>query len=257
MGIRVDTRSAQERLQTLLALYDTQFGSVMYEAERAMLAQHLPNYFGYYLLQLGGPITLNWLEKSPVRHYCRFSDLSPLNYTKADCYGDFYSLPFANDSASVILLPHTLELMAKPEQLLVECSRTLMPEGVVVILLFNPWRILHCQSKFRKSVQNLNWHSFAKIRRLLAANAFDVEITRSFFHRPYSQQTKVLQKLRFMETLGQTLWPWMGNISLIIARKKVHTMTPIVKNSAKRRLMIEPNIAPSTRILHEKNYDSY
>ena len=48
-------------------------------------------------------------------------------------------LPFASDALDVVLLPHTLERVAEPEQVLREAERVLRGEGHVLVLGFHPW----------------------------------------------------------------------------------------------------------------------
>ena len=46
-------------------------------------------------------------------------------------------LPLASDRLDAVLLPHTLDFVPDPRQVLREVERVLIPEGRVVILGFN------------------------------------------------------------------------------------------------------------------------
>jgi len=52
-----------------------------------------------------------------------------------------YHLPLQSDSVDMIILPHILEFDAFRFQTMREVERVLKPEGIVVILNFNPWSV--------------------------------------------------------------------------------------------------------------------
>ena len=51
---------------------------------------------------------------------------------------DLRQLPFASASLDLVVLPHVLEFLPDPHQMLREVERVLIPEGQVVIAGFNP-----------------------------------------------------------------------------------------------------------------------
>ena len=53
----------------------------------------------------------------------------------------WHELPFDAQSIDLILLPHALEFIDNPHEVLREVDRVLRPEGRVLILGFNPWSL--------------------------------------------------------------------------------------------------------------------
>ena len=239
----------QDSLAQLINFYDMPIGSAIYDAEQAVLNHYLPHIFGYFLIQVGGPGDLSWLASSPTRQHCRYADIIAPNNVNAHCYGDMAALPFDNENVDNLFLPHTLELQIDRSALLAEVNRCLIPEGSVIFFNFVPHRILYFQKSFRQLLPAMNWVNFSQIRQALAQYGFLIEKSKSFFHRPCRSSLKALARLRIIETFGQALWPWMGNLQVVIARKKRFTPTPII-NPIKRKqsILINNNeVAPTVR----------
>lgn len=228
--------------------YDSPMGSVIYDAERSVLKHYLSHFFGYFLIQVGGPSNLNWLATSPIRNHYRYADISPSHDDTANCYGDFLAMPFDNESVDVLFLPHTLELGLDADAMLAEVERCLISEGILISFNFVPFRLLYCQKSFRHQLPGINWQRNSQLRQLLARHNFNIETCKSFFHRPYREKLRSLHRLQVLETLGQALWPWMGNIEIIIARKKRFSVTPLLSPTKKRRsILISKEVAPTIR----------
>ena len=234
-------------LADIEAWYCTLFGRHVFEAESAVLKNYLPHFFGYYLIQLGGACDMSWLASSPIAKHCRYSDFVSPDPDAANCNGAFDALPFANESVDVLFLPHVAELFADPQRLIEEAQRVLVPQGVIIFLLFNPYRINYWQSSFKQSLPHLHWHTFSQMRKRLTAQNFGIESYKTFSYRPYTQSQSVLQKTRFMETLGQTFCPKLGNNYLLIARKKQYSITPIPLTQKKRPILFGNSVTPTTR----------
>jgi SAM-dependent methyltransferase len=54
-------------------------------------------------------------------------------------------LPLGNECFSLVYLLHVLEQSEDPLLLLRESARCLQPEGLLVVLVFNPWSPFHCR----------------------------------------------------------------------------------------------------------------
>src|SRR5664280_279795 len=52
-----------------------------------------------------------------------------------------YSLPLQSDSIDMIIVPHLLEFDTHRFQTMREVERVLKPEGLLVVLNFNPWSL--------------------------------------------------------------------------------------------------------------------
>jgi SAM-dependent methyltransferase len=212
--------------------YRTELGQELATFEAEMLADTLPNLFGYHLLQLGRLTAEDWLASSRVSH-CAVMDFHlPLaNADERRLYGLPDQLPIQADSMDVLVLPHTLEFSLRPHAVLREVERVLIPEGHVVMLVFNPrsnwlfWRWLFgWRGKIPWCARFL---STTRIRDWMELLGFDVIQVRGYFYRPPFKSKGLLQRLGILEHMGRRVWPMLGAGNLIVARKRVVTMTPI------------------------------
>ncbi len=219
--------SARQQLLTanrrLAAWYAEEPGLSLFQEERAALEAHLPDVFGFYLLQLGGPaVFASLLSDSRVRWKCYVGvDDAP---SGAAVYAESESLPIAGDSVDAILLPHTLDFSADPHQLLREVDRVLIAEGHLLILGFNPWSLWGLWRMMRKHAGQTPWDGqFVSQRRLhdwLSLLGFDVTHVHSLFRQPpfsSPRLPRILPKVRLAP----------GAAYLVHARKRVSTLTPV------------------------------
>ena len=137
---RREGRSSVAAAQRLEAWYAGRLGALLWEQERAQLAALIPNLFGYHVVQLG---SLGADRDQDLLGLCRIPHrivLDPVRRTGIGLVAAPDALPIASDSVDVVLLPHTLEFVDDPHQVLREVDRVLVAEGHTVILGFNPWR---------------------------------------------------------------------------------------------------------------------
>lgn len=134
-------------LSELHQWFATPLGERLLHSEAQLMQQILPDLFGYHLLQVGHIGHGQLLESSRIHHRCILClHQSYAESTYATVHGHAHELPFAHDSLDVVVLPHVLEFEANPHQILREVERTLIAEGHVVIIGFNPvslWGLWH------------------------------------------------------------------------------------------------------------------
>ena len=212
--------------------YRTELGQQLALHEAEMLAETLPNLFGYHLLQLGRLSSEDWLGSSRISHCAVMDFLSPhTDKNERRLYGLPDQLPIQTDCMDVMVLPHTLEFSLRPHAVLREAERALIPEGHLVMLVFNPrsiwlvWRWLFGWR--RKTPWCGRFLSTARIRDWMELLGFDVIQIRGYFYRPPLQSRRLMKRLGVLERLGRRIWPILGAGNLIVARKRVVTVTPI------------------------------
>ena len=214
--------------------YVTSLGQRFAQSEQKILDKYLPDLFGYYLLQCGCPEVKaemtagNWLKSSRVSS--RFCMDYHINQG-VSCQASLSHLPMKSDSLDIVLLPHVLEFSAEPHQVLREVERVLIAEGHVVILGFNPWsiwnifRVFHIWKK--PTPWNANFLAASRVMDWLALLGFDVVHRQGYFYQPPIQNKNISKNMRFLDKLGQRLWPNLGAGYVLVARKRVETLTPI------------------------------
>ncbi len=224
-------RASVSARHALREWYKTPLGLAVHEQESRKFKTILPNLFGYHLVQFSQHAELDYLETSTIRHRI-ILDLD--NYNLASDINlrcNPHQVAIACDSVDVVVLPHTLEVDMSPHQVLREVDRILVPEGKVVITGFNPWshwgmRKL-CNPWSKKSPWDLNFVSPFRLKDWLSLLGFEIETVETFFYRPPIGHPLAVNKLHIFDKIGAKLWPAFGGVYIMVANKKVSTMTPI------------------------------
>jgi SAM-dependent methyltransferase len=148
----------------------------------------------------------------------------------------------SSDSLDVLMLPHILEFSEQPHDVLREVERTLVPEGHAVVLGFNPlslWTLWRWLVGWRGKLPWCgHFITTTRMKDWLSLLGFDVMETQYYFFRPPCQQETILRKLRFLERFGQRFWPIFGGGYVMLARKRVTTLTPIRPRWQPRRKLV-------------------
>jgi len=166
---------------------------------------------------------------------------------------DPQALPLLENTMSMVFLPHILELTESPEQALAEAVNALTGEGMIVITGFNPtsfWGLKRLWTNDKMPYLG-RFVSPNRIRRFLKNNDCQLLKTRTVYYRPPVSCNKVQAWMRFMEVLGRLCWPAFGGAYVIVAQKKMVTLTPMtatwkVKNFLTNKGLIAPT--PRSRI---------
>lgn len=205
-------------------------GTDLLKAEQHLLSRILDKHFGKHALLLGVPKQHNLLTATTIPCH---SLLSPLihkekhfNYIE----GDFHELPILTGTIDLVLMPHTLEFIDNPRQLLAEACRIIKPEGLIVISGFNPYSAWGIRKKFAKN-KAMPWsgnfiHS-RQVKSWLQLADFEMEKQTSTLYRPPLSHQNFYNKLQFLESIGNKFFPYFGGVYVLLARAKVIPLTPI------------------------------
>ena len=241
--------------------YSSELGQALLANERQSLDKLLEQIFGYNLVQLGcldnSFNTRGLTGASRTSYQYLIESLAQVKQVNpsTQLLSDFAQLPIQNHSVDAVLLPHTLEFEPNPHQILREVERILVAEGKAIFLGFNPfstWGLWHkywhiknkSKSKSKKRIGSKNQDnnsitcqiplpscghliSQKRLRDWLQLLGFDIELVSEYFYRPPVRSSVLLKKLEFMEQAGQfsKLLPAGGY--LLVATKRVSTLTPI------------------------------
>lgn len=226
------------------------YGRLLDHAVRLELEQILPNLFGYHLLQLGAWSGENLLSGSRIQH-CVVIDTEVAAEACGGVVAAIDALPIGTDSVDVVLVPHALEFSDSPHDVLREVDRVLVPEGHVVIVVFNPlslWGMARLWlGRGRRAPWNGRFFTATRIKDWLALLGFDVVLSRNIFFRPPLRHEAMLQRLQFMERLGARWWPRLGAVTVLVGRKRVATLTPIKPRWRPRRSLVAAGLAEPTQ----------
>lgn len=228
--------------------YSSELGQALLASEKQALDKLLDQIFGYNLVQMGCLDQFGLTDASRTSHQFVFESLANERQSN-DCtqiISQFEQLAIQNHSIDAVILPHTLEFEANPHQILREVERILVPEGKAVFLGFNPfslWGLWHKYWEVKKHISSSTRKnavlsqlplpscghliSQRRLRDWLQLLGFDIELVSEYFYRPPVSNSVLLNKLEFMEQAGQfsKLLPAGGY--LLVATRRVSTLTPI------------------------------
>lgn len=230
--------------------YETPLGQQLQQAELELMQQVMPNLFGYHLLQVGRPMEGDLVASSRIGHRITLLEHPSQLHDGEGFIGTGEQLPIAADCLDVVILPHLLEFAEHPHQLLREVERVLIPEGHLVLLGFNPFSLFGLRRLVSGWRSEAPWcghfYSTVRIRDWLSLLGFDTVLQQHYFFRPAIQHPGALQRLESLEHLGQRWWQPLGAGYLLVAKKRVATLTPIKPRWRSRRRLISVGLTEPT-----------
>ncbi|MBM3387927.1 MAG: class I SAM-dependent methyltransferase [Betaproteobacteria bacterium] len=222
--------------------------------QQLQIDQWVADVFGYHALQLGMP-QLQGLRHNRMPHRWLLSPqaldgvtslpsseqtpgLEPLLHTPLPVVcAEFHALPFESNSLDLVVMPHTLEASVDAHQTLREAERVLRPEGRLLVTGFNPaslWGMAgrarrlsgrHTEGALPSVLANVqDWVGYWRLRDWLHLLSFEVEGGRFGCYTPPMGHQAWLQRLAWMEPLGDRWWPVLGGLYAVMAVKRVRGM---------------------------------
>ncbi len=229
---RFGVRPLIETQEEIQSWFCSPVGQSLLLAEQKKLDRIMPEMYGYHLMQLSAAnLSEDLARQSPVTHH--FS-LGVNNRSRAGAITEFENLPIDSDSIDVAVLHHVLEYSPKPHQLLREAARTIIPNGYIIIIGFNPWSVMTNKRQigrlFRKNAQR-RFHSMRRSRLVDWLQLLDFETA----CLEYGSHGLPIEHAfgRKLESLIANLIPVSGSFYMIVARKSIHSMT-VIKPEWKR-----------------------
>ncbi len=234
----------------------------MLQDEQHLLGEVLSGLFGYHLLQLGDVTGESLLSRAAIAHRMLMAEGgAPLKRLGDEelVHGDVSQLPLTSGSVDVVVMPHLLEYQQQPHQVLREVERVLIPEGHVVILCFNPWSLFGVRRLLQGWREHAPWsgHFYTpmRLKDWLSLLGFDTVQLRYYFHRPPLQQVSLIGKLWRMEELGRRFFAPLGGGYLLVAKKRVATLTPIKPRWRTARSLINVGVTETSARRDEPQND--
>ncbi len=231
-------------------------GQRVQHLEHRLLHDVLAQVFGFQLLQIGqwGGVS-DYLLKARTQRYAVLDHT--LAHTGANLpervmgiRSRLDSLAIASDSVDAVLLPHTLESVANPHELLREVERILPGDGQLIVMGFRPtsmWGLRHLLSSPGFPPHTEQLITEFRLRDWLKLLGFEVTDARRYlFTWPWGSATPAGQRL--LEHVGRQVWPIFAGGYLLQARKRVYTLTPIRPRWRIRKQVVS-GFEPATRMV--------
>lgn len=240
--------------QQLAEWYAGQPGQTLAATEQALIDSVLPNLFGYHLLQLGSVVPCDLLSASRIPHRMVMVEGGALAWRRVPEVGLFRGeseqLPVESSSIDVVLCPHILEFASSPHAVLREVERVLIPEGHLVIVSFNPWSLWGLARLLLGWKRQAPWcgrfYSRGRLQDWLALLGFETVVTRTAFFRLPLSYPGLLQRFEVIERSGSRWWPALGGVHMVVAKKRVATLTPIKPRWRPRRSLLQGKLPEAT-----------
>ncbi|MES1190845.1 MAG: class I SAM-dependent methyltransferase [Steroidobacter sp.] len=231
---------------------DGQLGQRVHALESRLVSDALTHVFGWQLLQIGA-----WGSSHDLLSAARTQRKAVLSQpavNNADGIMTIRSrtdnLAIASDSVDAVLLPHTLECTPDPHELLREVERVLSGDGQLIILGFRPFsmwgtRNIFAVNGFPPGTQRLIGEG--RLRDWLKLLGFEITDARRYlFTWPWGGAVPRSQRL--LESIGPHAWPLLAGAYMLMARKRVYTLTPVRPRWRIRRRVVGGLIEPTTRV---------
>jgi len=213
-------------------------GRYMLRWEQGHLDRAVADVFGYHAVQLGVPQIDTLAENRMPLRLC-VSDHLPEDEPggiaargnrRVEIVTRYEELPFASQSIDLVVMPHVLEIAEEPHQVLREVDRVLVPEGQVIITGFNPASLWGMRQAFVRVgarpflPPDAQFISLPRIKDWLKLLSFEANRGRFGCYAPWAGSEGWLSRWAFMEKAGDRWWPFLGNIYLLTAVKRVRGM---------------------------------
>jgi len=229
--------------------FEGPLGRALLEQERAAVGHALECVFGEQCLQVGswGPPS-SFLDLARTQ---RRASVSLQSDIPACIRAQPSQLPVQSDSIDALLLPHTLEFDRHPHEVLREAQRVLRPEGCLLVLGFEPLGAWALRSRltrggFPPGIAQLL--SAGRLTDWLKLLGLDVDPAQRFlFTLPFARaQSGRLQ--RWADGAGRAVGSRLSGGYVLVAKKRVHAVTPIRLQFRARPAVLGGLAEPTTRV---------
>ncbi len=221
----------RDSLVPLADWFDSPLGKLILASEQELIDRQLPDLFGYHLLQLSVSNRLQLSETSRISH--RFAMHPQRGHeAKLSAQTDFNHLPLPSSSIDLVLLHHVLDYSQSPHHVLREAAATLISQGHLVIVGFNPWSLLGIwRWLVRWFSRAPQWrHQSLRLGRVLdwleLLDFEPIHVCQGFYCPPFQHQNAI-KYLHWMDRWGKRLGLPCGGSYLIVARKDTAAFTPM------------------------------
>jgi SAM-dependent methyltransferase len=235
--------------------FESDLGKNILSLQQDKLDALMPEVFGYHLMQMSVLNNLPLSRQSPVSHHFSLgfnprqidSKIDEVSDNKNDkenftiatsAISEFEHLPIDEESIDAAILHHVLDYSIDPHRLLRETARTIISNGYMIIIGFNPNSALMLKKQIGRCVKRSDhwrYHDLRKDRVVdwLRVLGFKPMLVQYGYHSlPFNASFSV----KLDRILAQLLPP-LGAFYIIVARKHVIPMTVIREPWKKRRAL--------------------
>ncbi len=202
-----------------------------FEQAKQQLQDVLSGIFGYYALLYSDKAAELVADNLVIRHSLIIDTSVDASQSdvKPDIVGKYEALPIATDSIDLLVLPEILRHSLDPHQILREAERVLIPEGHILLLVANPisargikHRLLE---KMDPKMAKTHWIGKRRLEDWFGLLGFEIT---DYITIGGSVRWKAKENLdRWYIKLNNQICEYFASYLIIVAKKKVSTLTPI------------------------------
>jgi SAM-dependent methyltransferase len=242
--------SPEARISSLRQWYQRPLGRLLAKVELDALGERLPQLFGYHLMVIDPPWESCSLSDSRIPHHV-VQRIHSEPGAETGLIGHTDQWPVMTDTVDAIILPHTLEITSEPHQVLREADRSLIPDGHLVIVGFNPRSLWGVRRSLSRSTSEMPWASrflsVYRVRDWLSLLGFDTLQCRFLFYRPPVKNLRLLERLQILERAAGNGLMLLAGAYILVARKRTVIMTPLKPVRETRRRLFPVGIPSSSQ----------
>ena len=204
-------------------------GDGLKQIENDLVTEKLRLCFGHHFIKVGGLAAELNCSESLINHQINLLRQKE-EHTAAGIVAEYDDLPLQNNSVDLILLSHILEYSGDPHQVLREAHRVVVPNGHIILTLFNPISTL-TPTKLWPFKNNANFWQFrlftiSRVKDWLNLLGFEVNDIEYGAYASVSSGTSEYKQGRWAK-FKQRFFPTTGAICVISAKKREWPLTPI------------------------------
>jgi len=207
-------------------------GEELKHIQNEIISRRLKLSFGHHLIKLGYLSSALDTQSCLIKHQINIApseDNSSLAGTSAiGLIAEYDQLPLLTNSVDSVVMNHELEFASDPHQVLREIHRVLMPNGNLVLSVFNPISLFTLHKIWPFKVESPLWRarmfSIARIKDWLILLGFEV-VEQNYCC--YSSLLSKQQSNNWLQKKLQKYLPKTGSICIITAKKREWPLTPI------------------------------
>lgn len=208
------------------------FGQFLLDIESETITELTKQHFGKHVAIIGSPHQSILFNAISLPCHCMMSPIMAKSAITGLIETSLHELPISGGSVDLVVIPHTLEFIDNPRQLLSEACRIVKPEGLIIVIGFNPYSLLGLSHLFlNKKKQQIPWNHHRinayAIKTWLQLADFHVETHLTKLFIPSMRSSSIYKKLHFLESISHFCLPKMGGIYIVMARAKVIPLIPI------------------------------
>ncbi len=210
---------------------DSPPGQALLDWESQCLDRLVMNCFGPMALQIGHPEIPALRENRMQARFVTTTNEANAKRLSGDAellglLAEPEALPFEDECAQLVVLPHTLDMANSPQHALREAVRVLEPEGRLVLTAFNPFSLWWARQQL--VTVGLSPYLPSKARPLalyrlkdwLTLLGMDIDVGHFGVYAPPLTRHSHFQRWRWIDKAGDRWWPHAANLIVLSAVKR-------------------------------------